>query len=306
MKNVIYLSLSVLLFMACQQGPTRYTQNSPEIDTVKTLIANYNAKTYDTGLYADTSKTYYNTKENPMTPSETMEYHQQNDPNYSNRGFLDEDQEYEMVVTDDGETWVNCWLDWKATMAANDKEVQIPIHLTYQFVDGKIVREIGHWDPTEVVMTLQEIEAVKNMSVEEKAVKATIDAVVKAWNSNDKGAMAAAMIPNFVRTENGNVLAKNAAEYGTKLMDVYHSGFPDFKVAVDKTHIAGNKAYLNWTCTGTNTANFQGNPATNKPITTHGFSVWTFDEEGKATREDAYYDNLTVFSQLGYSLPALE
>ena len=118
--------------------------------------------------------------------------------------------------------------------------------------------------------------------------------------------MAAAMIPNFVRTENGNVLAKNAAEYGTKLMDVYHSGFPDFKVAVDKTHIAGNKAYLNWTCTGTNTANFQGNPATNKPITTHGFSVWTFDEEGKATREDAYYDNLTVFSQLGYSLPALE
>ena len=62
-----------------------------------------------------------------MSPSETIAYHQANDPAYSSREFLDKDQEYEMVKTDDDQTWVNCWLDWKGTLAGNGKEVEIPI-----------------------------------------------------------------------------------------------------------------------------------------------------------------------------------
>ena len=69
MKKVIFLcAIAVLAFSACQQGPVRYTQDSPEINTVKKLISNYNSKTYDTSMYADTSKTYYNTINNPMSP----------------------------------------------------------------------------------------------------------------------------------------------------------------------------------------------------------------------------------------------
>ncbi|UJH67768.1 nuclear transport factor 2 family protein [Allomuricauda sp. SCSIO 65647] len=166
MKRTFFLGMAVLLFFACNQGPQRYTQNSPEIDTVKKLLANYNAKAYDISVYADTSKTFYNTKDNPLSPSETMAYHEQNDANYSTRGFLDENQEYEMVVSDNGETWVNCWLNWQGTIAATDKEVTIPIHLTYQFTDGKIVKEYGYWDPTEVVLELQKIAAEAKMMEE--------------------------------------------------------------------------------------------------------------------------------------------
>ena len=72
-----------------------------------------------------------------------------------------------MVLTDDGETWVNCWLEWNGTLAANNKEIDIPIHLTYQFVDGKIVREYGYWDASEIVMELQKIEAEAKMAEEE-------------------------------------------------------------------------------------------------------------------------------------------
>ncbi len=169
MKRTFFLGMAVLLFFACNQGPQRYTQNSPEIDTVKKLIANYNAKTYDISIYADTSKTFYNTKDNPLSPSETIAYHEQNDANYSNRGFLDENQEYEMVVPDNGETWVNCWLNWQGTIAATDKEVTIPIHLTYKFTDGKIVKEYGYWDPTEVVLELQKIAAAAKMMEENTA-----------------------------------------------------------------------------------------------------------------------------------------
>ena len=279
MKKLSLLVLTAILFIGCQQKETeRYTQKSPEIDTVKKLIANYNNKTYDTSMYADTSKTFYNTKENPMSPGETMEYHKQND--------------------------ANCWLDWKGTVAGNNQEVNIPIHLTYQFVDGKIVREVGHWDPTQVLLALQEIEKANNMSADEKAIQSSIDNITKAWNSNDKEMMASNMTSNFIRTENGTTIANNPKEYAG-FMDVYHGAFPDFTVKIDKAVINGNKAYLNWTCTGKNTGNFMENDPTNKKIETHGFSVWTFDTDGKAAREDAFYDNLVVFNQLGITPPKL-
>jgi hypothetical protein len=90
-----------ILFAACQEQKQRYTQKSTEIETVKTLIKNYNDKTYDVSIYADTSKTFYNSKDKSLSPSETIAYHQANDSIYSSRGFLAEDQEYEMVETDD-------------------------------------------------------------------------------------------------------------------------------------------------------------------------------------------------------------
>lgn len=167
MKKLFLLGTVFVLVLSCNQGPVRYTQNSPEIDTVKKLLSNYDSKTYDTSMYADTSKTKYNSSD-MMTAVETMEYHKQNDASYSSRGFKTEGQEYEMVLTDNGETWVNCWLDWNGTLAANGKEVKVPIHLTYRFVDGKIVREYGYWDPTEIVLTLQQIEAEAKMAEENK------------------------------------------------------------------------------------------------------------------------------------------
>lgn len=168
MKNLSLLLLTAILFIGCQQkGQKRYTQKSPEIDTVKKLTANYNNKSYDINLYADTAKTYYNTKDNHMSPSETIAYHKQNDAVYSKRGFLEADQEYEMVVTDDGETWVNCWLDWEATLAANNQKYDMPIHLTYQFVNGKIVKEYGYWDPSALVLAFNDAEAKKVADEEE-------------------------------------------------------------------------------------------------------------------------------------------
>ncbi len=159
--------MTVILMTACQPNEKRYTQQSPEIETVKKLVSNYNGKIYDTSVYADTSKTFFNSSKEAMTSEDVMNYHKINDANYSSRGFTGKDPEYEMVVTDEGKTWVNCWLDWKATLAGNGKEVNIPVHLTYQFVNGKIVREVGYWDPTEVVLNLQAIEAASKATTEE-------------------------------------------------------------------------------------------------------------------------------------------
>lgn len=302
MKKVILSGLVLLVLMACGKQETRYTQQSPEIETVKQLIANYNNKEYDTSLYADTAKVYYNTKNNALSPEDVMAYHSKNDANYSSRSFLAEDQEYEMVVTDRGSTWVNAWLDWEGTLAANGKTYNIPIHLAYQFVDGKIVRGVGMWDASEVALALKAIEDDKNMSVDEKMMKATANTVVEAWNSNNQELMASVMVPNFVRTENGAVLLSNAEAYGTELMAANHTAFPDFKVRMNKMTSSGNKATVYWTVMGTNTGEMNGNPPTNKKVVFPGMSVWTFNKDGKAVREDAYYDKLGMMTQMGYTL----
>lgn len=87
-------------------------------------------------------------------------------------------------------------------------------------------------------------------------------------------------------------------------MTVFHTGFPDFKVTIDNAVLKDNKAIVNWTVTGTHTGEFMGNDATGKAIKTHGLSIWHFNEEGKATMEDAYYDNLQLYTQLGITPPS--
>lgn len=200
MKKLILLGLTIVLFSACSKQ--RYSQDTPEIEIVKSLIENYNTKSYDLSMYADTSKTYFNTN-TPILSSEVLKYHEQNDINYKERGFLKENQEYEMVVTDDGETWVNSWLDWKGTLAANNKEVTIPIHLTYQFIDGKIVREHGYWDPTEIVLALQEVEAAKSNLVNPSNV-VTIKNVYSNFAKGDVPAVLAAFDANIIWNEAEN------------------------------------------------------------------------------------------------------
>ncbi|WP_321538289.1 nuclear transport factor 2-like protein [Flavobacterium piscinae] len=65
--------------------------------------------------------------------------------------YVVEKEEYEMVVTDKGETWVNFWGLWKGTIKTTNKVYEIPFHNTARFVDGKIVEEYGYWNNSEIV-----------------------------------------------------------------------------------------------------------------------------------------------------------
>ncbi|WP_445730883.1 ester cyclase [Mariniflexile sp.] len=299
MKNLSLLVLAAILFTACQNQPQRYTQSSPEIETFKAVINDYDTKNYESlvSYYADTSKTNFNKVK--MASKDIPEFHKQNDVNYSERGFAKDGQEFEMVLDDEGKTWVNFWGTWKATLAANGKEFTMPVHLTARFIDGKIVEDYGYWDPSEVIMALQEIEAVNNMGVDEKAIYNTIKNMITVWNKNDQEAMKAISVPNLIRNANGARVASNQEEYGA-MMTAFFTGFPDFKVILEDTKIKDNKAIITWRCTGTNTGEFLGNPPTNKKTNIQGMSIWTFNSDGKAVQEDAYFDNLTMFQQLGY------
>jgi hypothetical protein len=68
---------------------------------------------------------------------------------------------FEQVIDDDGKTWVNFWSNWRGTLAANGQEIEIPVHLSVNMVDGKIVNEYGFYDVSQIQAALQAIEAAK-------------------------------------------------------------------------------------------------------------------------------------------------
>lgn len=164
MKKIIFAACTLVFFAACQKAEVRYTQNSPEIDTYKQSIKDYETQNWESlrSHYADTAKIMNNvTEAKAISIDENIEFNKQDVQLFSSFGFIADKSEYEMVKTDDGETWVNFWGTWKGTLAANNQSFEIPSHSTAQFVNGKIVRENGYWNNADIVMALQKIEADK-------------------------------------------------------------------------------------------------------------------------------------------------
>lgn len=169
MKKLLLFGLATVLFISCQQQPQRYFSESAEIDVVKALLSDYHAGNWDAweGHYNDTAKVYHN-KIKAATVKETRESLVNILSNVSSYKFDDESLFYEMIIDNrDEETWVNFWGNWKGQLAANDQKLVIPVHLTMQFVNGKIVEEYGYYDISEFTLALQAIEAAKSIELEE-------------------------------------------------------------------------------------------------------------------------------------------
>lgn len=148
MKKLFLLVLTGVLFTACQNSEVRYTQASAEIDVIKAHMADYEKQNWESwrSHYADTSKSFFNTKGPGISPDQAMTALKEGVAGLSSYGFVKDEGDMEMVVDDKGRTWVNFWGNWEGTLKTGGEKLQIPVHLTYQMIDNKIVREYGYWD----------------------------------------------------------------------------------------------------------------------------------------------------------------
>ncbi|MCB0443549.1 MAG: nuclear transport factor 2 family protein [Flavobacterium sp.] len=150
MKKIAILVMGLFALASCQENK-RYTQQSPEIDTYKKSMEVYKNMDWENfaAPYADTAKICNNvTKEKAITVAQALEKNKEDATLFT---WVVEKEEYEMVITDEGETWVNFWGLWKGTMKTTNKVYEIPFHNTARFIDGKIVEEHGYWDNSEIV-----------------------------------------------------------------------------------------------------------------------------------------------------------
>ena len=176
MKKLFLLGLAIILFTACQQQPERYTTTSTNIDEVKSLISDYHDGNWEAWAshYSDTAKIYHNTWKTGASVKETSESLKTILANMSGYHFDEGEDEifYEEIISDKGMTWVHFWGLWRGTLAANNQELEIPVHIAMNMVEGKIALEYGFYNISEFTLALQAIETAK-AAAEAEALETT-------------------------------------------------------------------------------------------------------------------------------------
>lgn len=169
MKNLFLLFSCIFLLISCDQNnkeeeKIRYTQDSEQINTFKNVLQNYENGEWDEyqSHFADSVELYYNSRES-IDVSAAVAMHKQNNSALSSYDFVDSENEFEMVVTDAGETWVNFWGEWEGTIAENDSMIVIPVHITARFEDGKIVKEYLYFNNAGMNDALRMLEESRSM-----------------------------------------------------------------------------------------------------------------------------------------------
>lgn len=163
MKKIIYLSFIVVLFSACSADqPVRYFSASPEIEATKSILKAYIDADWDAmkSHYADTAKVQNNVPEKKgiSIDSAMVEYKQEHEL-FSDIAYVADEDFFEMVLTDDGETWVNYWGLWVGTLRATGVKYEIPVHITLRFINQKVVLEHGYWNSAEIALALTKLES---------------------------------------------------------------------------------------------------------------------------------------------------
>lgn len=177
MKKIIFTGFVVLLITSCSQPDKRYTQESAEIDSYRASLEAYENQDWKSlaTYYHPDAVIINNVPESEgKNLAEILKTHKEDAAIFKSWRFLDDPETFEMVVTNDGETWVNYWGVWEGTLKANNRKYVIPNHSTVQFRDGKIVKELGYWDISKLVTDINAMEA------EAQALKATGEEAVLA------------------------------------------------------------------------------------------------------------------------------
>ena len=143
----------------------------------------------------------------------------------------------------------------------------------------------------------------KGSSIEKEEMNknTVINFVSGIWNEKDLSQLDHFFSHEFIRRVNNVEIASNKEEL-TANIQVYLTGFPDLNLMIDEISPFRDQVIMHWTITGTNTGVFGEFPATGKKIKVSGLSHLSFDQAGKISHEDIFYNELSLLQQLGYSL----
>jgi len=158
LRNTFLTTMILFSLLSCQsEKPERYTKDCAEIDLLRKGIEYYENGEWEKweAQYSDSAKIYQNTWLAHTSPAQTRKRNEVLLSNFSSYGFERENLSMERIINDNGKTWVNSWGLWRGTWKHNGEVIEIPVHLTIQFVDGKIVEEIGLWDTAQLKETLK-------------------------------------------------------------------------------------------------------------------------------------------------------
>lgn len=301
MKKLFLLGLAITLFFACQNKPQRYFGESAEIETLKAGINAYETADWSKwkSHFADTAKIYVNGSA-PLSVDERIEDLKGMTSVMDSYGFNHDKEHIEMVFDKEDETWVYYWARHEGKIAANGKELKIPVHLAVQFADGKIVEEHVYFDATNMNA---EFAALADMTETEKSIHASIDTFISEFiNKKNSAVLTDLLSKDYLRFINDEKVATGSKELETNISPFF-TGFSDFNVELlHKSTIVKNAIFVHWRATGTHDGEFAGTAASGNKIKVNGLSRLQYDDDGKLQYEHLYFDQLSLMQQIGKTL----
>lgn len=143
------------------------------------------------------------------------------------------------------------------------------------------------------------LAACATMGTSVDTQRAAVDAFVTAWNTGDMSKLDASTTVDFKRTDPSGTPA-TSREAMKDVMKGLRAAYPDLRVVITDSRYAGDRVFLNWTATGTNTGPGEM-PPTRKPVKVAGYTVMHFNGD-RIRHEEVYFDRLSWMTQLGATI----
>jgi len=135
----------------------------------------------------------------------------------------------------------------------------------------------------------------------EAELQAINDNYLKLWNGGNLDLVDALYAEDCVR-HNADTGDSEGPEGVKKFVKWVYTAYPDFKVSFDKQFELNDRTVALWSATGTNNGPLGENmPATGKKVSFTGLAMQVI-KDGKITEEWVYYNQLPIYSQMGYEL----
>lgn len=123
------------------------------------------------------------------------------------------------------------------------------------------------------------------------------------WNSRDLGAFAADLAENCELVDQARGVTVKGREQYMELEKAWVAAFPDGRITSARVSDAGTTTVLRFVGQGRNDGPLGPLPATGRELTLPFCEVREYDADGKVTRAEWYYDQLTLLTQLGHMEP---
>jgi hypothetical protein len=158
MKSLLFALVAGLIIVSCQVPVEKqYFSESADIDLGIKLMNAYLAQDWDAypEFYADTAKVWRNknwSKDEGFTVQQYIDDLKSQLETISSYKF--DPQNWESVITNDGEHWVHFWGVWIGHSDSTNKDYEIPVHFALQVVDKKIVRHGEFFNSVELTLDM--------------------------------------------------------------------------------------------------------------------------------------------------------
>jgi steroid delta-isomerase-like uncharacterized protein len=132
-------------------------------------------------------------------------------------------------------------------------------------------------------------------------VEAVVREYLDSFNSRDWARLRGVLADSYSYT-GGDGQRMDGPDAGVAVAQMFAGAMSDAKITIQKVHVAGDTAAVEFTGSGTHDGDFQGIPASGRKISMPAVTVLDV-KDGKVVAEREYMDGAHLLQQMG-AMPA--